>query len=159
MENFNLPNRHSIRLKNYDYSSTGYYHVTICSYDRKNIFGDVKEHRVELSVCGQLVKAEWLKLKLAYKNIALDEFIIMPNHIHGIIMLKYKSNPTLGDIICRYKSITTRKYNKMNHTNGNVIWQLNYHDQIMRNEQHLYATQKYIMQNPLNWDKDDNYNI
>ena len=150
MNNPRFPNRQSIRLKDYNYSNAGYYHVTICSNNRKNIFGVIKKHQVELSSCGQIIKNEWINLSSTYDNIELNEFIIMPNHIHGIIILKDKSSYTLGDIICRYKSITTRKYNKMNCTKGNVIWQINYYEQITRNKQQLDRIKQYIIQNPLN---------
>ena len=159
MDNFNLPNRQSIRLNGYDYSTAGYYYITICTNNRKNIFGTVNEGKVELSICGQIVKEEWLNLAITYNNVALDQFIVMPNHLHGIIILKYKNEITLGDIICRYKSITTRKYNKLENIKGKLIWQINYHENILRDERELHQRQRYIIQNPLNWENDNNYNI
>ena len=77
--------RRSIRMKNYDYSTIGCYYITLCINDRENILGDIEDNVPKLSVAGKLIEKEWLNLPNRYNNIYLDEYIIMPNHLHGII--------------------------------------------------------------------------
>src|SRR3972149_5146321 len=84
------PEKHhhrSIRLKEYDYSQTGAYFITICAYNKECIFGDVVDGKIILNQFGEIVKAEWLKTFDIRKNLILDEYIVMPNHFHGIIMI------------------------------------------------------------------------
>ena len=147
--------RQSIRLKDYDYSSIGYYYITLCTNNRLNILGHIENNTVKLSSLGELAQKEWVNLTNRYKNIVLDEYIIMPNHIHGIIAIEHKSNISIGDIICGYKSVTTRKYNKANNCNGTILWQRNYYEHIIRNEKELYKIQQYIIYNPLKWNSDN----
>lgn len=85
--------RRSIRLKGWDYRTAGYYFVTVCSYQRTNIFGNVENGVVQLSPLGEIIKKEWEKTAVLRNNVSLDEFVIMPNHIHGIFQLH---NPPVG---------------------------------------------------------------
>lgn len=82
-----LPRRKSIRLKGYDYSAAGAYFVTICTQDHRCLFGDVVEDRMRLNACGGIVWDVWAGLMARYRNAALDEFVVMPNHLHGIVIL------------------------------------------------------------------------
>lgn len=91
--------RRSIRLKEYDYSSSGIYYVTICVQDRECLFGDANGRKMFLSDAGKMVKDNWDKLPQRFPNIELDEFIIMPNHIHGIINIVGAGGVTLPEII------------------------------------------------------------
>ena len=89
-------NRRSIRLKGYDYSQTGSYFITICARDRESLFGDIKDEQVILNKNGLVVQRWWGESKIRFKEIELDEFVVMPNHFHGIIHIA--STPTVGAI-------------------------------------------------------------
>lgn len=170
--------RRSIRLAGYDYSQAGLYFVTICAKDRKCMFGRV-EHRIlspvgaglcsalendvyqiQLSDIGQVIFDEWFNLEKRFLNIHLHDFVIMPNHFHGIIELcdmdrtEHSPAPTVGDIICAFKSITTRRCNKENNLPGRIIWQRNYHEHIIRNADCYHKILEYIIANPLKWGDD-----
>ena len=132
------PKRKSNRLKGYDYSDPGYYFVTLCAKNRKYFFGEISEKRMQLNDAGKMVKRVWDEVPVFYPDISVDEFVIMPNHIHGIIIINSQDNvgagpcacpkdlettygqprgvaPTiiklsLPDIVHRFKSMTTRQY-------------------------------------------------
>ena len=144
-----MKNRKYIRLKDYDYSNIGYYYITICINNRQNILGEINNSIVELNILGKIIEEEWLKLEGTYKNIKLDKYIIMPNHIHGIIVIKEKKKISIMNIIGGYKSITSRKCNKKIGIKNNKIWQRSYYERIIRNEKELYKIRKYIIENPL----------
>jgi len=86
--NPDIHHRHSIRLKEFDYSNTGSYFVTICTQQRNCLFGTITDGKMELNDAGRLIKKVWLELPLYYPNIDIDAFVVMPNHIHGIIIVK-----------------------------------------------------------------------
>ena len=159
--------RHSIRLRNYDYKSQGLYFITICTKDREIYFdrNDIRE----------MIDNIWLELKNKYPNIDLDEYVVMPNHIHGIIIINdserdgegnhksypYTERPRLGDIIGSFKSVATHHYIKnielKNWPKFNQkLFQRNYYEHIIRNEESLNKIREYIKFNPLNWDRDRN---
>jgi putative transposase len=168
--------RRSIRLRDYDYSQTGAYFVTICSWNRECIFGDILDGDIRLNEFGQIVKKEWLQTGDIRHNLELDEFIIMPNHIHGIIVLNdivgatrrvarnwaiHRIAPTLqsnsiGSIIGQFKSIVSKQINLIRNTPGFPVWQRNYYEHIIRNEDELNRVREYIINNPLQWADDEN---
>ncbi|TET35089.1 MAG: transposase [Planctomycetota bacterium] len=179
--NKNQGHRRSIRLENYDYSQAGAYFVTICERKRRCIFGRIINGAVRLSQIGKIVQEVWLRSEKVYKNVSLDEFVIMPNHIHGIIVInedvgarprlarnnKRASHglaPTikaiapprgaLGRVIGQFKSSVTRQINKTRKSNPIYIWQRNYYDRVIRNEDELNYIRQYIIDNPVNWDFD-----
>ena len=86
MNNSSQPQRKSIRLKEYDYSFPGWYYVTLCTYNRTNLFGKVVNGKMMLNDSGKIVEEEWLKTKQIRSNVDLDDYVIMPNHFHGIII-------------------------------------------------------------------------
>ncbi|OGL39994.1 MAG: hypothetical protein A3C43_06245 [Candidatus Schekmanbacteria bacterium RIFCSPHIGHO2_02_FULL_38_11] len=159
----NFHYRKSIRLKGYDYSNSGIYFITICTKDRELYFKKFSELK-------EILKQQWQKIPEKFFNIQLDEFIIMPNHIHGIITVgatlavaqKKRAGarpaPTIGEIIGRFKSSCVNdwiKYideNKLN-LNGK-FWQRNYYEHIIRNENELNKIREYIQNNPLKWHLD-----
>jgi putative transposase len=117
--------RRSIRLKGYDYSKSGYYFITICSNNRKCIFGNINvgallacaQTRVELTIAGKIIDKHWNNIQNEYDNVYLDEYIIMPNHIHGIVIIEKEraqasSAPTIGQIIRSFKSKSGIEYLK-----------------------------------------------
>lgn len=163
--------RHSIRLKGYDYSQPGSYYVTICAFDGHYLFGDISHGRMILNKYGNIARQEWLRTEKIRKNVRLDAFVVMPNHLHGIIVITSVNNGrgvlqyapatafqspsnNLGAIICGYKSAVTKQINELNDQNGDKVWQRNYYDHIIRNRQDLNRVRKYIRDNPKNWKED-----
>jgi len=165
-----LPQRKSIRLKNYDYSSSGWYFVTICTQNRKCLFGNIvgvglSDPSMILNDVGKMVNQWWLKMQKRFKNVTLDEYKIMPNHVHGIIITDGRENraPTLGQIVGFFKYQSTKQIN--NHSVGagiippktiRKIWQRNYYEHIIRTGNDLNKIRQYIQDNPRMWDRDRN---
>ena len=181
----NLPKRKLNRLFNYNYSDEGIYFVTICSKDRKNIFSKIDKKTVgtalaavrnsvrnpvgnsiyiKLTGLGKIINNHWCDIPNQFNNINVDEFIVMPNHIHGIIIVDKWTGaspvPTLSKIIGSFKSKSSVEYLKfIKQNNLNIsgqIWQRSYHDHIIRNEKSLQEIREYIINNPLNWETDKN---
>ena len=164
----NLPkNRKSQRLDGYDYSRPGAYFVTICTYQMENLFGTIANGNMSKTSIGKIVWEEWFHTAQVRPNIKLhqDEFVIMPNHIHGIIWIideraTHRVAPTdysnglksgsLGSIIGQYKSITTKRINQIQNPQGMHVWQRNYYDRVIRNDKELDAVRQYIQANPEN---------
>jgi len=166
------------RLKDYDYSESGYYYVTICSRDKKNIFGDIvgdglAPSRPELSQLGQIIEKQWNDIPKQYDDIELDEYVIMPNHIHGILIINKRTGartitrtgaspvPTvsISNIIGSFKSKTSREYlqyiKKNNLKISGQIWQRSFYDHVIRNDKSLNEIREYIVNNPAVWDHDE----
>jgi len=166
--------RRSIRLKGYDYTQPGAYFITIVAHRRLYLFGEIIDGVMRLNDYGEIARAEWLKTPSIRPKIALDEFQIMPNHFHAIVMIMDFGNPvgaqrrcapadssklivfpnSIGAIIRAYKSAVTYHINHTRHIPGAPVWQCNYHDHIVRNEDELRRIRKYIRNNPLRWDID-----
>lgn len=179
-------NRRSIRLQGYDYSQAGTYVVTICTHNRDDLFGEIANGEMHLNYGGQMVELVWGELQVRFDHIELDEFVVMPNHIHGIFVLRrslrgescirpvstgdqtsgdHKDRPygtlpnTVGRIIQAFKSITTHKYITGVKQYGwppfpGKLWQRNYYEHIIRNEDELKRIREYIINNPVQWDID-----
>jgi putative transposase len=155
-----IHNRRSIRLKSYDYSQSGYYFVTICTHGRVEYFGQIVDSHVILSVVGEIVSKTLIQLNNRFEQVTLDQFIIMPNHIHVIIIINKTCEKTLGQIIGAFKSITTLECIKLVKAKqypgfNKKLWQLNYYERIIRNEKELLETQTYIVNNPAQWELDN----
>jgi len=147
-----LPVRKKIRLEGYDYSQNGAYFITICTQKRLHLFGEIEEAvgqglcSCRLTPSGEVIEKEWQSLSQRYPHITFDNFVVMPNHIHAIISINWDSEarqeqspcPTIGDIICAYKSITTKLCNKNDNIIGRKIWHFRFHDHIIRNEAEYY---------------------
>jgi REP element-mobilizing transposase RayT len=158
----NLHHRRSIRLKGYDYSQAGLYFITICCQDRICRFGKIENGEMILNEYGQIAYNEWAKLSKRYPYISNDVFQIMPNHVHGIIVLDdaVARNTTVGNIIGAYKSLVMNEclkiYKSRNDFMGKV-WQRNFYEHIIRNEQSYQNVSDYIIHNPENWAEDKFY--
>jgi REP element-mobilizing transposase RayT len=128
--------RRSIRLKDYDYSQSGAYFVTICTHKSKNIFGDIVDGRMVLNKFGKMAELSWLDLSKHYSNIRIDIFAIMPNHFHGIIFIVgagLKPAPTkypLSEIIRGFKTFSSRRINETRNMSGTPVWQRNYYEHV-----------------------------
>jgi len=163
--------RTSIRLNDYEYSQPGEYFVTICTHNHKCIFGEVVNEEIHLSKEGEIVKEEWSKTPKIRPEIKLDVFTIMPNHIHGIIIIKDESIITkvgthgraslqrqprsLGSFVAGFKSVTTKRINIFRKIPHAYIWQKRFYDHIIRNEKDLNNIRDYIINNPLKWSLDE----
>ena len=165
--------RRSICLKHYDYTQVGAYFVTICTQSRECLFGDVVDGEMQVNAYGRIVKASWDAITIHFPLVALDAFVVMPNHIHSIIVLNDRpvgarhavplrnieryGNPIPGSIptiIRSFKSVTTKRINEMRGTPAAFVWQRNYYEHIVRDEETLYLIRQYVADNPLNWTLD-----
>ena len=156
------------RLSRHNYSKPGYYFVTICTHNRNELFGMVEENKVILNEYGHIVHDVWTKIPDHFTDVAIDDFCVMPNHIHGVIFvvgdadlrpLRDRSKMLLSKVIHGVKSTITRiirtKYN-----NCDTIWQRSYFDSIIKNKKSLNTIREYIKTNPEIWDDDiENINM
>ncbi len=170
--------RKNHRLKNYDYGKYGYYYVTICTLNRENILSNVIEQNgATVSIptaLGIKIIEYWNNIELLNENVKVDKYILMPNHIHGIIIIenqelclnedkKYsfeilekKDRRSLQGLVKDFKSVTTRYYKKMFDVNTS-LWQESFYDEIINKQNQYEKVCKYIEDNPLNWLLDDLY--
>lgn len=166
-----IHHRRSIRLKGYDYTQAGAYFITICAYQRENIFGEIVNGEMKLNSFGEIAYSEWFKTAELRSSVELykKQFVVMPNHIHGNIWLtdvrtRRRRVPTekfgkpvsgsIPTIVRAYKSAVTYAINKMENSRGAVVWQRNYYEHVIRNEKELELITKYIEYNPMNWQLD-----
>jgi putative transposase len=173
--------RRSIRLKGYDYTQAGWYFITLCIKNREMLFGAVVNGEMVLNEWGKIAEIEWQKTEEIRKNIVIDLYVIMPNHLHGIIGIvedKDRSvransyspqrdqfqphgfrspSKTIGAIIRGYKVAVTKKINISRNTPGLPIWQRNYYERVIRDEPELNRIRKYIIENPSKWEYDKYY--
>ncbi len=158
----NLPSRKPTRLKGYDYGSNGYYFVTICSHNRKQIFSKIVGQglapaKIELSSYGIIAQEQLLKIENRFKDVKIDKYVIMPNHIHIIVVINRTEAgaspcPTLSDIICAFKSLTTRQCNT--YLPIKKLFQTSFHDHIIRGEKDYQKIWEYIDSNAQKWQED-----
>ena len=160
--------RRSIRLKNHDYSSDGMYFVTICTRNRACLFGEIYDDEMSLNTLGCIIDEEWLATSTIRPYVTLDAYVIMPNHLHGLIIINRDSvgatwqfAPTngprkhsLGAIIAQFKRMTTLKINHIMGNKAASIWQRNYYEHIVRSETSLHHIRQYILANPTQWSID-----
>ncbi|SMP29840.1 REP element-mobilizing transposase RayT [Algoriphagus winogradskyi] len=183
----NFHHRRSVRLKGYDYSKAGLYFITICCYRRECFFGEIlkrgKRQIMSLSKSGWVVQEGWFEIPLHYPEVVLHEFVVMPNHIHGIIEIvdsvgankhspnyhegaranidsplqlpntEFKSPSKTIGSIVRGYKIGVTKWHRAN-TDIYNVWQRSYHDHVIRNERSHANISNYILNNPSNWDDD-----
>jgi len=151
-----LHHRRSIRLPGYDYSQQGAYFVTICIWQRQYLLGDIEEGNMLLTRYGEVVDFNWFNLTRVYPNIELDYFVIMPNHIHGIIIIKNRDkNHGLSEIVRGFKTFSARRINQLRAVSGIHVWQRGYYEHIIRNETTFSKIQEYIINNPYKWETDE----
>jgi len=167
--------RKSIRLQGYDYSSEGAYYVTIVTFHRDSLFGEIVNGEIVLNDFGKIADECWRAIPEHFPFVELGAYVIMPNHAHGIIVITdnrrgaamlrpYDDNPnphkinvkpgSLGAIVRSYKSAVSYRINKEYNATG--IWQRNYYEHIIRNDKDLQNKTDYIEANPSLWDEDDN---
>ncbi|MEM9955663.1 MAG: transposase [Chloroflexota bacterium] len=156
-----LPQRKSPRLEGYDYSRNGAYFVTICVQDRLHLFGTIVEQKMILNDAGVMIHHFLGEIPQKYASIEPDLFVVMPNHIH-IILLKLSDDDglSISDIIQWFKRITTNEYiegvkNKQWKRFSRRLWQQSFHDHIIRDEGSLNYIREYVLYNPRLWEKDE----
>ena len=163
--------RRTIRLKGWNYSNTEAYFITVCSRNREFLFGKILDGKMQLNEYGRIAETEWLQTAAVRSNVELDEYIIMPNHIHGILVIinngrgvlqyapteerSFRSpTQTIGAIVRGFKSATTKHINIKRDTPRYPVWQRNYYEHIIRNENELNRIRQYIIENPIRWEED-----
>lgn len=171
-----IHHRRSIRMQNYDYSQPGYYFLTVCTHYWLCLFGEIDNGLMELNEAGQMIDKWWKKLNDKFTNVQILDYVIMPNHFHGIVNIVGADpcvcpkdgehaglplqNISMKDIVQWFKTMTTNEYIR------NVkeyewkpfkesLWQRNYYEHIIRNETSLEQIRGYILNNPSQWDQDD----
>ncbi len=168
--------RRSIRLGGYDYSQVGQYFCTLCTQKMRCLFGEVKNGEMHLNRLGQIVQSEWRKTPILRPMVDLGFFVIMPNHLHGLFVIRRGSekrnlaisvsfrahvsaplrrySQELGSIIAGFKSATTKRINQQRKTQGSPVWQRNYYEHIIQDEEDYARTSYYILMNPMLWNLD-----
>jgi len=192
-----LPNRKTIRLKHYDYALAGAYFVTICAADKRCIFGKIVGEAMELNNLGRIVENCWQQIPKHSENAELDEFVIMPNHLHGIIILHENNScrgaacsarnsgahrdttcstsetvpsrgaacsarpefsimrsGTLSTIVRSFKSAASKITREKNLIGFQPLWQRNFFERIIRDDDALMKAREYVVNNPLRWHLD-----
>ncbi len=162
--------RKSIRLKGYDYSNAGAYFVTVCAWNKICLFGDIASGEIQLNSFGKIIQICWEEINMHFPHIITDEYIIMPNHIHGILVIQDETvgannyspllhggkprgtSKTIGSAIRGFK-IGVTKLVKSNMTLEN-IWQRNYYEHVIRDDEELNVVREYILNNPKRWEMD-----
>lgn len=166
-------NRKSIRLKGYDYSKQGLYFITICCHNRECILGDIIAGTFVANEMGTAAQQCWQQISVVNPRVILHEFVIMPNHLHGILELTVGAQETepskpsgpekshqfqkiiprsVGSVIRGFKATVTKW--ARNNMGIETVWQRNYYEHIIRNDQSYVMISEYIINNPANWDKD-----
>lgn len=174
--NKDIHHRKSIRLRGYDYSQPGAYFITICTHQRQSLFGDIVDGVMMLNTAGNIAYSEWKNISGMRHDVSLCEFVIMPNHMHGIINVgahcmrpmnddirpvsdgqksgRVQRAPTVGDIVRGYKSAVTKRVWDLCGHHGQSVWQRNYYEHIIRNDQAYSNIVEYIHSNPQKWQDD-----
>ena len=166
--NPDIHHRKSIRLKNYDYSQAGLYFITICTEHCRCLFGTIQDGNMVLNDAGNMIAKQWHELSNRFLSVVLHEYVVMPNHFHGIIEFVGAipcgcPGPvlTVGDVVGAFKSLSTNEYIKNVKQNNwqsfaGKLWQRDYYEHIIRNEASFLKIAEYIQNNPLKW-QEDNY--
>ena len=154
-----MKHRKSPRLQGYDYSQSGAYFVTICTHQRQYIFGTIQDGNMILNDYGNIATEHWYIIPDHYPDVELDAFIVMPNHVHGIICLdaeRTNFKTVLGRVINAYKGAVTAGIRRLKLSQV-IFWQGRYHDHIIRNEDGLNQIRQYVISNPQLWYEDTFY--
>ena len=177
--------RRTIRIEGYDYSLPGAYFVTLCTQNRECLYGVVEEEEMLLNDFGKIVDEEWRKTPFIRPDVEFDTFIVMPNHLHGIIMIHERATApgidthgarphgakprpasgrpkgapsgSLGAIVGQFKSASARRINRTRSVPGSAVWQRGFYEHVIRSEESLARIREYIVGNPAKW-AEDKYN-
>ncbi len=156
-------NRKPNRLPEYDYSLPGYYFITICTKNMIEYLGKVRKKKFIPSVCGVVVDWHWRRIPQQFENVTIEDFQIMPNHLHGILavneaehseVINSRRQMLIPRAIATFKRNVSRQIRK--EINPDFQWQRSYYDHVIRDEQSLEKIREYILSNPENWERDCN---
>ncbi len=172
-------NRRSVRMQGYDYACMGADFLTICTHQRLCLLGEIVEDAVSLTTIGTIVEHEWRKTPEVRGNVVLDAFVVMPNHLHGVIMFTSTMQPitapdsstgvlecgatgsfrspshTIGAVVRGFKAASTKRVNITRDMPGVPVWQRNYYEHVIRDEAELNRVRQYIEGNPARWAEDE----
>ena len=177
MNRFNpdIHHRRSIRLQGYDYSRAGAYFVTICVHNRECLFGDIIDGEMRLNDIGRIVAAEWIRSGELRSEIETGEYVVMPNHFHGIVMIddtvgangirpvlhtpatngRFRSpSKNVGSMVRGFKSVVTKCINIHRDTPGMPVWQRNYYEHVILDDADYTRIAEYVADNPRRWAED-----
>ena len=160
--------RRSIRLPGYNYTQPGAYFVTVCAHGRECLFGEIVDAKMALNQYGRVVARCWEQLNREYARVKLDRWVVMPNHLHGIIAIDVigrggsRTAPTtdmdepkpLGRLVGSFKTVSTKQINILRGTPSTLLWQRNYYERIIRDDDELDRIRCYIEDNPAMWEMD-----
>ena len=152
-----LPNRRSIRLPGFDYSSQGMYFVTIVAADRACVFGEIVGDTCSATPLGRIVEEEWLATAVVRPGVTLEAFVLMPNHVHAIVGLPPRAESTPGSLatlVRGFKAAVTRRHRLETAVPDAIVWQRNYYEHIIRDAEDWTAIHAYIADNPRRWAED-----
>jgi putative transposase len=162
--------RRSIRLREYDYAHGGGYFVTICTHGHKCVFGGISRAEMQLNEVGRIVEDEWRRASEIRTEVLLDAFVVMPNHLHGIVfinehakraggnvvprMMRGTGHRSLSALVAGFKAATTRRMNQVLRVPAAPLWQRNYYEHVIRNDEDLGRIRQYVSDNPARWIED-----
>ena len=164
-----LPDRRSVRLRHFDYSAPGTYFLTLCTENRECLFGEVIGGEMRLNDLGREVEAEWLRTRQLRRESELDAFVIMPNHLHGIVGISRavregepenasafgeRAKRSISSMVAGFKAAATARINRMRGTPRAPVWQRNFYEHVVRDNDGLAAIRAYIARNPERWSRD-----
>lgn len=154
--------RKQLRMSDYDYKTPGYYFVTLCTHDRACLFGEISNGEMKLNAAGQMIQDVWNGISKRYTGWSVDTLIVMPNHAHVIIVLRDDPPPTLSlpELMRNIISYTMTCYRHGVYNNNWLefhrhLWQRSYHEHVIRNESSLETIRNYIVNNPAQWEMDE----
>jgi putative transposase len=177
----NIHHRRSIRLANYDYSSPGAYFITLCTCRHEQVFGEIVAGRMLQNHAGFMVERWWLEIEKKFLSAKIDSYVVMPNHFHGAVVIEDSEasansdvgadlrvcprkggghiRPSLPSVVQWFKTMTTNEYIRDAKEQGRILfqgklWQRDYFEHVIRNEEALNEIRQYIGRNPSMWDED-----
>lgn len=164
--------RKSTRLQLYDYSTPGYYFITICVQNHACLFGEILDGKMHQNELGTILNKEWRESLSSYPNIKADQWVVMPNHFHGLIQIldflprnkgyvntghlsvNERRKMLIPKVIGKFKMHTSKSINQVFNQKGRSLWMRGYWDRVVRNEAELEKIRQYIVNNPLRWELD-----
>lgn len=149
--------RNSLRHPDYDYAQAGAYFVTICTHQQSHYFGTIHNDKMHVNTWGNIAHDIWLKIPQHFSSVKIDTHIIMPNHMHGIVILTEDGKIKFGTVVGSYKSAVSKHINVAHNPEKHIIWQRGFYDHIVQHEREYQNIQKYIMANPARWREDRFY--
>ncbi len=156
--------RKALRIRGYDYSQPGAYYITIVTQGREALFGEVVDDAVQLNEAGRMIDAFWNELSHKFPHVKLGAYVVMPNHLHSILVLDEQetsdTGPPLPSIVRWFKTMTTNGYARLVKNGGAAsferkLWQRSYYEHIVRDEEDWLRIADYIEGNPTGWGQDD----